>query len=65
MFIFNNVNKIATTIQDFIVVPQISADFQIEVNETYNLEECIATQKPGNIPQYYDESSIVSLLEKI
>ena len=35
-----------------------------EINETYNLEECIATQKPGNIPQYYDESSIVSLLEK-
>lgn len=35
-----------------------------EINETYNLEECIATQKPGNFPQYYDESSIVSLLEK-
>lgn len=35
-----------------------------EINETYNLEECIATQKTGNFPQYYDESSIVSLLEK-
>ena len=34
------------------------------INETYHLEECIATQKPGNFPQYYDESSIVSLLEK-
>ena len=35
-----------------------------DINETYTLEECIATQKPGNMPQYYDESSIVSLLEK-
>ena len=34
------------------------------IHETYHLEECIATQKPGNTPQYYDESSIVSLLEK-
>ena len=28
------------------------------------MEECIAIQKTGNLPQYYDESSIVSLLEK-
>jgi DNA topoisomerase-1 len=35
-----------------------------DINETYILEECVATQKTGNTPQYYDEGSIVSLLEK-
>ena len=34
------------------------------ISETYHLEECIATQKKGLKPNYYDESSIVSLLEK-
>ena len=35
-----------------------------DINETYILEDCVATQKTGNTPQYYDEGSIVSLLEK-
>jgi DNA topoisomerase-1 len=34
------------------------------IEDKYLLEECIAIQKTGNLPQYYDESSIVSLLEK-
>ena len=34
------------------------------IPECYHLDECVAIQKPGNLPQYYDESSIVSLLEK-
>ena len=35
-----------------------------EIDDIYHLEESISTEKYENIPQYYDESSIVSLLEK-
>jgi DNA topoisomerase I len=30
----------------------------------YELQESISTEKEGNLPQYYDESSVVNLLEK-
>lgn len=35
-----------------------------EIVDEYHLQEAISTEKYENIPQYYDESSIVSLLEK-
>ena len=35
-----------------------------KIDDEYSLEESVATQKLGNMPQYYNESSIVSLLEK-
>ena len=35
-----------------------------EIDDIYHLEESISTEKYENMPQYYDESSIVSLLEK-
>jgi len=35
-----------------------------DIIEKYNLETAISTEKYENIPQHYDESSIVSLLEK-
>ena len=34
------------------------------IKEMYDLKECIVSEKEGNPPQYYDESSIVNLLEK-
>ena len=35
-----------------------------EIVDSYHLETSISTEKYENMPQYYDESSIVSLLEK-
>ena len=35
-----------------------------EIVDDYHLEMALSTEKYENIPQYYDESSIVSLLEK-
>ena len=34
------------------------------IQDIYHIKECISTEKEENIPQYYDESNIVNLLEK-